>query len=104
MSRAAKLEGIVGFTLHNWRTRLSLASSRLVPTLVIHRGAEKPSDHAQIAVRVHGSTELQRLVATSELDLRTNMEDRLKVVLTKLVRRREANRRQDPGTGHGMGM
>jgi hypothetical protein len=47
--------------------------------------------------------ELQRLVGSSELHLRTNMEDRLKVVLTKLARRREANRQQDPSRGREMG-
>lgn len=49
-------------------------------------------------------SELQRLIAGANVEIRPTMEDRLVLVLSQLERRREAARQQDRDIGRGMGM
>ena len=53
--------------------------------------------------KIVGQSELQRLIdATTQI--RVTMEDRLKIVLTKLAQRREVTRQQSREGGHGISM
>jgi hypothetical protein len=49
-------------------------------------------------------SELRRLIADANVEIRATMEDRLKLVLSKLERRREAARQQNRDIGSGRGM
>lgn len=49
-------------------------------------------------------SELRRLIAGANIEIRPTMEDRLNLVLAQLERRKEAARQQKRDLGHGMGM
>jgi hypothetical protein len=49
-------------------------------------------------------SELQRLIAGANVEIRPTMEDRLNLVLAQLERRREAARQQNRDIGPGMDM
>jgi hypothetical protein len=49
-------------------------------------------------------SELQRIIPEANVELRTKMEDRLKLVLSKLARRREVIRQQSRDSGQAMSM
>jgi hypothetical protein len=68
-------------------------------------GREKDTEFvaALLHHKIVRPSELQRLVADTNVEIWPTMEDRLKLVLSKLERRREAARKQKPDNGRGMG-
>jgi uncharacterized nucleotidyltransferase DUF6036 len=79
---------------------LDLAYSKLAA------GREKDSEFvvALLHHKIIRPTELQRLIAGANCEIRQTMEDRLSVVRSQLERRREANRQHNRDIGRGMGM
>jgi hypothetical protein len=69
-------------------------------------GREKDSEFvvALLHHKIVRPTELQRLIAGANVEIRQTMEDRLSVVLSQLERRRETARRQRRDIGREMGM
>jgi hypothetical protein len=64
-------------------------------------GREKNSEFvaALLHHKIVRPSELQRLVVDTNAEIRTTMEDRLKLVLSNLERRRQAARQQKPDRG-----
>jgi len=69
-------------------------------------GREKDSEFvaALLHHKIVRPSELQRLIAAAKVEIGTIIEDRLKLVLSKLERRRQTARQQKPDSGRGMGI